>query len=202
MPLDSFVAPLAAFLAPTGPLAPAAPLAPAQYHAQGVVRTVLHAGFRTLDDDFDPAEEQTVLGISMDVRGAGGNGSFEAGYFYSSGDGDTRAGANSIDVESLVHEVWMGGRWAFDPWDSPIRPYAGAGLSILRAEFSTEGLGGSDSNSGWAAGVYGHGGVEWDFGGGWAVGLDLRVLYSTPAALQEEVPLDYVQAGLTLSWTW
>jgi len=199
MPLDSLVAPLAAFLAPASPLPPIAPL---QFHSRGEVRTTLYAGVRLLGDDFEPAEENLLLGIALDVRESGDRASFEAGYFYSFGDGSAPSGANTIDVESCVHELWVGGRWTYDPFDSRLQPYVGIGLSVLRAEYQTAGLGLSSRDTGWAAGVYGHGGIAWEFGGGWAVGLDLRALYSTPATLQREVPLDYMQAAFTLSWAW
>ncbi|MCY2959522.1 MAG: outer membrane beta-barrel protein [Planctomycetota bacterium] len=218
MPLDSFVAPLAVFLAPTSPVAPAGtltptlasppaafalpPLAAPQFHAQGVMRTIVYAGARSMDSDFAPADDQTVFGIAIDVRQADGDASFETGYFFSSGDGDTRVGANSIDVESHTHELWMGARWRFDPWDGPFQPYVGTGLSLLRAEYKTDGLGGSDSNSAWAFGAYVHGGLEWNFAEGWSVGVDLRLLYSTPASLQADTALDYMQAALTLGWAW
>ncbi len=198
MPLDSLVAPLAAFLAPATPLPPPVP----QFHGRGEMRTTLYAGPRWMDDDFAPAEDHLLLGIALDVREPGGRASFEAGYFYSTGDGDSSIGANTVKVDSLVHELWMGGRWTFDPWESPLRPYVGVGFSLLKAEYSTESLGLEDSNSGWALGVYGHGGLAWEFGGGWAAGIDLRTLYSTPATLQREVPLDYLQAAFTVSWAW
>jgi hypothetical protein len=143
-----------------------------------------------------------VFGLALDVRELGGRASFEAGYFYSKGDGDAPSGANTIDVESIAHELWVGGRWSFDPWESRLQPYLGIGLSVLRAEYSTEGLGVMSRDTGWALGAYGHGGLAWEFGDGWAVGLDLRMLYSTPAPLQREVPLDYMQAAFTLSWAW
>lgn len=198
MPLDSFVAPLAAFLAPASPLAPP----PVQYHGEGVVHTRLFAGFRSLRDDFAPADEPYMFGIGLDINETGRRAGFEAGYFYSHADDDTEVGANSLDVESTIHEVWAGGRWSFDPWDGPIEPYLGVGGSILYAEFKTSGLGDSDANTGWAVGVYGHGGVDWVFTEGWSIGIDLRALVSTQATLQREVPLDYLQAALTLSWSW
>ncbi len=198
MLLDSLVAPLATFLAGPG-LAPAP--AP-QFHALGEVRTSLFFGQRLLDDEFEPVEEQTLLGISMDVHEVDSLQSFEVGYFRSIGDGSESIGANTVDVDSCVHELWVGGRWTYDPWSSSLHPYVGAGLSLLRAEFETKGVGGSDSDKGWAAGVYGHGGIEWTFAERWSVGLDLRALFSTPAKLQREVPLDYYQVAFTLSWTW
>ena len=198
MPLDSLAAPLAAFLAPAGPLAPA----PAQFHGAGEARTTIYAGVHWLRDEFDPAQDQTILGIALDVREPGGRASFEAGYFRSFGDGSTRIGATSVDVDSCVHELWVGGRWSFDPWDNRFHPYVGGGLSAMYAEYETQVPGAHDSDTGWAIGAYGHGGIEWDLGGGWAVGLDLRMLVSTSATLQEKVPLDYVQPALTLSWTW
>lgn len=205
MLLDSLVAPLASFLAQPG-LAPAPVLPPVspvpQFHALGEVRTSLYFGLRLLDDDFEPADEHTLLGIAMDVHEVDSRTSFELGYFRSIGDGSQRFGANSIDVDSCVHELWVGGRWTYDPWDGPLKPYVGVGLSLLRAEYETKGLGESDSNKGWAAGIYGHGGIEWEFTEGWSVGLDLRTLFSTPAKLQREVPLDYYQAALTLNWAW
>jgi hypothetical protein len=198
MLLDSFVAPLASFLAAPGPV----PVPVPQFHALGEVRTSLYYGQRLMSSDFEPADEHDLFGIAMDVHEPGSIGSFELGYFYSSGDGKAPVGANTIDVESVVHEVWVGGRWTFDPWDGALHPYVGVGLSILHAEFETKGLGGSDSNEGWAVGAYGHGGIDVGFADGWSVGLDLRALVSTPATLQEETPLDYVQAAVTLSWTW
>jgi len=198
MLLDSLVAPLASFLAQPG----LAPTPAPQFHALGEVRTSLYFGLRLLDDDFEPADEQTLLGIAMDVHEVDSMTSFEVGYFRSIGDGKQTIGANSIDVDSCVHELWVGARWTYDPWSGSLKPYVGVGLSVLRAEYETEGLGESDSNKGWAVGAYAHGGIEWEFTDGWSVGLDLRTLYSTPAKLQREVPLDYYQAAFTLNWTW
>jgi len=198
MLLDSLVAPLATFLAQPG-LAPAP--AP-QFHGLGEVRTSLYFGLRLLDDDFEPADEQTLLGLAIDVHEVDSISSFELGYFRSFGDGSSDFGANSVDVDACVHELWGGGRWTYDPWAGSLHPYVGVGLSVLRAEYETEGIGGSSSNKGWAAGVYGHGGIEWTIAERWSVGLDLRALFSTPAKLQREVPLDYYQAAFTVSWNW
>ncbi|MBL8862530.1 MAG: outer membrane beta-barrel protein [Planctomycetes bacterium] len=198
MPLDSLVGPLAAFLAPAGP-----PLVPTpQYHGEGLFRTSVHLGLRQVQDDFEPAEEHSVFGLVLDVREAGRSEGFEVGLLRSSGDGRIQVGAGELEAESVIWELFVGARWSFDPWSGPLRPHLGVGGSLLYAEFDVSGLGGSDSNSGWAVGVYGGGGIEWRFSDDWAVGLDLRLLYSTPATLQEEAPLDYVQAALTLSWAW
>jgi hypothetical protein len=196
MPLDSLVGPLAAFLAPPAP-APAT-----QFHGAGEVHTSIYAGLRLLSDEFEPAEEPLLLGIAFDVHEPGDRASFEAGYFLSLGDGDARIGATNVEVESRIHEIWMGGRWNFDPWEGPLRPYVGVGFSALNAKYETKALGQTSSNDGWAFGAYAHGGIEWRLGGGWAVGLDMRGLVSTPATLQEEVPLDYWQGALTFGWTW
>ncbi len=198
MPLDSIVGPLAAFLAPTSPMAPP----PVQFHGEGVVHTTLYAGVRSLKDDFAPADEPLLFGIGIDVHEPGRNASFEAGYFYSTDEESTRVAGNSIDVSSTIHELWAGGRWSFDPWSGPVQPYVGLGGSLLRAKYEAKGLGNTNENTGWAIGLYAHGGVDIGLGGGWSVGLDLRGLVSTSAKLQEEVPLDYVQAAATLSWAW
>jgi len=119
MLLDSLVAPLATFLAQPG-LAPAP--AP-QFHALGEVRTSLYFGLRLLDDDFEPADEQTLLGIAIDVHEVDSISSFELGYFRSFGDGSSDFGANSVDVDACVHEIWGGGRWTYDPWAGSLHPY-------------------------------------------------------------------------------
>lgn len=199
MLVDSLVSPLAAFLAPASPIAPAP--AP-QFHGQGEVRTTIHVGSRWLDDDFEPAEEQLVLGVSLDVREPAARVGFEAGYFYSIGDGSTRVDGARIEADSCIHELWMGGRWNFDPFDGPVRPYVGVGASVLNAEFETKTAGDSDANDGWAFGLYGHAGVAFELGSGWSVGLDLRTLYTTKATLQRDVALDNLQGAIGLSWTW
>jgi opacity protein-like surface antigen len=198
MPLDSLVAPLAAFLAPTSPLPPP----PVQFHGEGVVHTTIYAGVRRMRDDFEPADEPWTLGIALDIREPGRQESLEFGYFYSEADDDTRVGTNTLDVDNTVHELWAGGRWAFDPWGGSLQPYLGIGGSVLYAKFKSSGIGGEDSNSGWAVGLYGHGGLDWKFADGWSVGLDLRALVTTQAKLQREVPLDSLQAALTLTWAW
>ncbi len=198
MLLESLVAPLATFLAPASPLAPP----PVQFHGAGVVHTTVYVGGRDMKAEFEPADQPFTFGIALDIHEPGRSTSFEAGYFYSSDDASTRFGANSVDISTTVHELWAGGRWAFDPWDGPLRPYVGLGGSLLRAKFETSGGGGSDSNSGTAIGIYAHGGLEFEFGGGWSAGIDLRGLYSTEAKLQQSTPLDYVQAALTLSYAW
>jgi hypothetical protein len=202
MVFESLVAPLAAFLGPPAP--PLAPLlAPVpQFYGQGVVRTTLYAGIHGLNSDFDPADDQKILGIDIDVREPAGTTGFEAGYFRSFGDGSANVGAGSVDVESCVNEFWCGARWTFEPWLGHVRPYVGMGGSFLYGTFDTDGFGGSTHGSGWALGVYGHGGLEWNFSGGWAVGLDLRALVSTDTDLQASVSFDYTQAAFTVSWAW
>lgn len=198
MVFESLVAPLAAFLGPSAPLPAPVP----QFHGVGIVRTTLYAGLHSLNSDFAPADDQIVFGIDIDVREPAGKTGFEAGYFRSFADGSTDVGVGSIDVESSVSEFWGGARWTFDPWFGRARPYVGTGFSALYATYDADGFSGSTRGSGWAFGIYGHAGLEWAFSGGWAVGVDLRTLVSTDAALQASVNLDYTQAALTLSWGW
>jgi hypothetical protein len=198
MPLDTLVAPLAAFLAPAAP-----PLAPTpQFHGAVEVRTSVLFGVSRLDDDFEPAEEHTLLGLVFDAREPGRTIGFEFGYLQTFGDGTASIGANTAKADACVHELFFGARWTFDPFDGPVRPYLGTGVSVLRGEFEAEALGLSNGESGWAWGLYGHGGLEWNFTTGWAVGVDLRTLLTTKASLQEQVPLDAWQAALTLTWSW
>jgi len=191
---------LAAPLAPEPALAH--PLAP-QFHGVGVVRTILSFGVARLGDEFEPADEPLVFGLGVDVREPAAELGFETGLFYNLDDADQDVpGAGTLAVETEVWEIYLGGGWTFDPWLSRLKPHAGVGLSALYARFDASGLGGSSHESGWAFGLYGHVGLDWDFGGGWSVGIDVRGLVSTEASLQEDVPLDYVHGVVTLGWAW
>ncbi len=202
MVIAPIVIPLTAAFAAPAPAAPSAFPVP-QFQGQGVGRTSLLFGGRSLNSDFDPADGHAVLGIDINVREPSGILGFEGGYTYAWGDGDGRLGGGAAGrAESTVHELWAGGRWTFDPSVLGARPYVGVGLSVLRGSFDVSALGSTSSDSSWALGVYAHGGLFWDIGDNWSAGVDLRALLSSPSSLQDDASFDYVQGGVSIGWRW
>lgn len=112
-------------------------------------------GYKNLDeDDWDPVDQHTEFGVDFDIQPPNWPVSLAFGYLKSSDD-DTFLG---IDVEGETSELYFGVRKVFEA-NPVVRPFVGAGLVNVSAEFtgSRGGISVSDDDS--AIGIWVGGGL-------------------------------------------
>jgi hypothetical protein len=178
-----------------------------QYYAQYQTTLMIDAGRRSLDNAFEPVDDQSTLGIELDIRQPNASVGLEVGLFYSSADkSQDVAGIGKVDYESSMIELSVGGRWYHDSAFLFGRPYAAAGASLLLPSYSAEpNIESDETGSDWAIGPYFRVGMEWAIGGHASIAIDYRqVLF---ANVIHDVDLgnsfadaNYQQVGLVVGW--
>jgi hypothetical protein len=156
-------------------------------------------GGRTLDeDDWAPAEEHVVFGVTVDFGGEGWPVNLAIGHHLSIGTDEW----GPFDLTSTVAELTFGVQktWVVD---GVTRPYIGGGVAAVNAESELE-LGNlsvtEDDTSG---AVYVDGGVFWRLGSRFNIGVEGRLVVGTDLELAgADVNADYFQGGLILGWGW
>jgi len=162
-------------------------------------------GGRGLDEDlWDPVDDHSVFGVTVDFGGAEWPVRIETG-FYGSAAEDTVDDAllGGIDVTLTVAEFFFGVNKTWTP-AGKVRPFVGGGLASVIAdiELDTAFFGGTDDDD-QSLGAYVHGGVFWRLGPKFNIGLDGRVMTGTDLTLfDSETDVDYVQLGLVLGFGW
>jgi len=160
----------------------------------------LYLGQRSFAEDsfWIPNEDQVVGAIEYSREDRADIVGWEIGLAGSSDESSDGAG-----------NPWTGGTGELygglrKSWgDGAFRPYVGAGLSYIEAEWELYGQT-DDDNS--LAG-YLHGGVQWLLGRSFALGLDIRTLFGSSLSLGQhtvgfDIPgdADYVQVALSFGW--
>jgi hypothetical protein len=151
----------------------------------------LMIGGRTMfdSDDWDPVEDQVMGQIGYAVTPSDWPVGIEVSASYS---GNSDSGITGETVEGSV-----GLRKTWDISDAKLHPYLGAGLALIRAEYSGFGL--SDNDSSLAG--YAHGGAYYDITEHWQVGGDLRVLFGSGITLFGiDGDADYLQVGVFVGY--
>jgi len=177
-------------------------LVPSHLFADGNMNFVY--GQRSLDQDFwDPTDDQTVVGGTLDFGGKNWPVHIAAGYYRSQDDGTLNTfpilGSVDLDAEvsewSLgVHKVWKAGM---------VRPYVGGGLSFVSADADVDSVLGSTSDDDDSTGVYVQGGVFWRLGEWFNLGFDARLLEGTDLTLfDQDGDADYWQLGALIGFGW
>ncbi|MFN0244097.1 MAG: outer membrane protein [Planctomycetota bacterium] len=154
-----------------------------------VVNVNVYVGQRMVDeDDWEPVEDQMVIGVEVDQFDRNESFGWEAAIFYASDDG-TNFGGN---VDASTTEFAFGIRKTLFT-SSRFRPYIGVGLAGIRAEIDD--AAGVDQDH--TAGVYAHGGVYWELGQNFHLGVDVRTVFGTDVALNAtDTDVDYVQGAV------
>ena len=137
-------------------------------------------GGRSFDeDDWEPVEDQGVIGLEVNVGKTGSFVSGEFGIAYSSEDDDAFDPIlGQVDLTAEFLEVYGGVR--FSPPTGDIRPYLGVGVSLINADLEVDvPFVGSASDDDTSAAGYIHGGVLFLVGGSFELGLDLRYLFAS-----------------------
>ena len=174
---------------------------------RGGVRGML--GYREVDDDFDPVEQQLVLGVEADMRPASFPLGMELGLLYSIGFKDDFEGTG-VDVTAGIGELYLGPRLTFDLADDTIHPYLGGGVTLMLAdlEFSTSVGGGTAAISDdTAVAGYAHAGVLFDVGESLDIGLDVRGTFGSEfdfelAGARGTLDGDYLQFAVVFGTHW
>jgi opacity protein-like surface antigen len=152
--------------------------------------TVL-VGQRSLDkDDWEPVEDQMVVGVEVDTYDRDDSFGWELGIQYSNDDGSVLG----TDVSGDTTEFYFGIRSTFAK-SGRLHPYIGLGIASLHAESNISG-GSEDKDD--AVGGYAHAGVYWNVGQNLNLGVDVRTLQLTDISLNGvDADSNYVQGALT-----
>jgi opacity protein-like surface antigen len=165
-------------------------------------RVGLYLGGRQLnEDDWSPVEDQTAVGVEFVHEGHDAPVGFEVALFVSEkSKDDVPAGATTIDVTGKTAELSAGVRKTFLKDDGHFHPYLGGGLAAIQAKFRGElSTGGAASDDDTSAALYVHGGVDFDLGPAFLIGLDLRFLGGSDITLFDaNGDADYGQLALVL----
>src|SRR5437899_864319 len=127
--LLGLVPPLLAACALTG-CAAVLPAAMPQYRSEYKTTVGLTAGGRRLSKEFDPVEDQHLVGLDVDVRQAGETVGFELDLLHSDKN-TTRdvGGVGDVRFHGKSNEISAGARWLYEPLFADVQPYLGLGLS-------------------------------------------------------------------------
>ena len=151
-------------------------------------RIGIYLGQRNLDeDDWEPVEEQPTFGVDYARETYNSAVGFEVGIMGSSEDDG--------GAEARTAELYGGVKKTFG--EGVVRPFLGAGLSLLRAEVEAGGFDDEDSS----AGLYGHGGIGFFVSEAFFLGLDLRFLFGGDMDFGgSDVDVNYGQLALLLGY--
>ena len=145
----------------------------------------LYVGERQLDDDaIEAVEEQTTIGLEWLWGILPWGLGLELGLTQSEEDGSEGA----LDIESDLFEAYVGARKTFRE-DHALRPYIGAGLSIVGSNFEVTGPGLDLDDGDASEAFYARAGVGWHFTI-FHVGIDYRFLKGEAEIEDEDIDLD------------
>ncbi len=155
-------------------------------------------GLRSLDNDFEPVEDQTAIGGTFDWSVSDWPINLEAGLHYSTED-DEISGTD-IDVEVSILELNFGVNKTWDVGGGKnIHPFVGGGLTLFTATVEVEG----DDEDDTSLGLYGHGGIFWRLGESFNIGVEGRIVRGAEVDFGDESSDgEYFQTSLILGWGW
>jgi opacity protein-like surface antigen len=164
----------------------------------------VYVGVRSLDEhDWSPVEDQGTLGLEYIHEAPGSTVGFEIALFAS---GDTKdnvaiPGGGTVDVRGRTSELAVGIRKTFAPDGGGVHPYVGGGLAAIKAEFKGSAGGVSAEDDDGSAALYLHGGLDFDVGPSFFLGIDLRFLGGSDVTLfGANGSADYGQLALVIGW--
>jgi len=165
-------------------------------------RLGLHAGYRSFDGgDWEPVDDQGAAGLEFVHETPGSTVGLEAALFVSEKDEDDFfvPPAALVDARARTAELSFGLHKDLEVLYEGVHPYFGGGLSLLRAELRGEQGGLEAEEDGDSAGLYLHGGVEFDVSPALFLGVDLRVRGGADVdVLGEDRSTNYGQVSFVL----
>jgi hypothetical protein len=156
-------------------------------------------GLRSLDNDFEPVEDQNALGVTVDFGVSDWPINLEVGAHISSEEDSIRIGGSSIDVDVTITELTFGVVKIWEVGGGNVHPFVGGGLTAYMADIKVEGEKTDDT----APGLYAHGGVFWRLGEAFNIGVDGRIVQGVDLDFEgDSVDGNYLQTSLILGWGW
>lgn len=162
------------------------------------MRLTFALAMRSMDQTFwEPLDEPFTLEADLEWRLEDSFVGFEIGTAISYDESNLFG----IDVDASTYELFGGVRATADLVDGHLRPYVGAGPSLIFANVGGESSGFRVSDDDVSFGLYLRGGVTWVFDGGFGLGLDYRKLVGTDVSLfGVDGDADFDQFGLTFGF--
>ena len=158
-------------------------------------------GQRSLDNsDYDPVDQQTFFGASVDWDNMEWPVSLAGGLYFSQ---KSDSISSSVDVTASVTEATFGVIKSWHPHGT-MTPYVGGGLGIVHvnAEVDAPGTTGFDASD-TAAALYSEGGIYWRMGSAFNLGVHARYMMAPGTELEgEDFDTNYFQIGLLAGWAW
>ncbi len=168
----------------------------------------VHVGQRKFDDDWDPVDEQTAVGIQFDRHDPSALLGYELGLFVSrkrnknldpGPDGLGNPG-DDFEISGLASDLSLGLRKTFSKRDAHL--YIGAGIAYSYAKIKVDPPQGStDKDSDDSLGFYARAGVYWSVRRNALFGLDYRVLTGTDNDLDHVDDADSSIVSLFLGYS-
>jgi hypothetical protein len=143
--------------------------------ARGHRHVTAMLGVNLLDDDWDPVDDQFVLGFEFDNTDPEHGHGFEVG-LQLAGDEDEQ-GAN--DIYSATTQIYGGWRKTFRPQpEADVHPFVAAGLAILWTAYEIDTPVGDIDDDDVEPGAYIRVGVLFDLGARMRCGVDYRHVFA------------------------
>jgi hypothetical protein len=172
--------------------------------ASGARYVTILAGAYSLDDDWEPIDDQGAVGFELDESDPATGEGWEAGVLYAEDDDtfvDTLFGLGSVRVESDTVQIYSGWRQTFRPQQQGYHPYRAAGVAVLWTKLEGSTSIGSVDDDDITPGAYVRAGILWDVGPGSRLGLDYRHLFADDFELfGVDVDSDADVLLLTFGW--
>jgi hypothetical protein len=169
-------------------------------------------GQQQLDEDYwRPASRHLNFGLETSFERFGDWFGGEGGFFFTMDDDegtyvDPIQGNTDIETDMVLVELYGGLHRTFFR-ESVVRPYVGAGVSVFWVEADqvikpTQGDRSSDKEDEFAFGLYAHGGVSFQLGERFQIGLDVRAVGLTDVDVLTgpSGDLDYQQVSIFLGY--
>jgi hypothetical protein len=150
-------------------------------------------GGKTLEDEWEPAEDQVELGIEVDFRQNNWPVNIAIDLLVAAGEGDLFG----VNFESRTSELNIGVRKIWDK-STHLRPFIGGGVSFISGEF--EGLSISDDDS--AMGLWLGGGLYWALSEHFNLGLELKFSSAEITIFDVDVNAGGGHFGLLIGYHW
>jgi hypothetical protein len=149
---------------------------------------------REFDDDFEPLEDQGTFGVGYRQEPPKWPVGWEAGFFVSAAEEDV----GGFDVDAVTAEFYGGVLKSFG--EGVVRPYVGAGLSLLFVAVDGDGPFEEDDDA--TVGAYAHGGVDFQISPLFSLGFDVRGLFGPEVEIYgEDRDANYWQYALVAGFS-
>ena len=165
-----------------------------------------------LDEDYwRPTSVHRTFGLETSFERYGDWIGGEGGFFFAMEDDEgvyviPGQGNTKISIDMLLVEIYGGIHRTFFR-EGPLRPYVGAGVSAFYVDADqvikpTFGDRKSDSEDEFALGVYAHGGLSFQVGRNFQIGVDARIVESTSVDVLSgpKGDLSYTQLSIFLGY--